>query len=373
MIYGSVCSGIEAASEAWKPLGWKPAWFAEISQFSSRALEVRHPEAPNLGDMTEIENDERFKRSRIELLVGGTPCQSFSVAGLRGGLEDPRGNLALVFLRILDRARPAWVVWENVPGVLSSGGGRDFATFLGGLRELGYGFAYRVLDAQYFGLAQQRKRVFVVGYLGDWRRAAAVLFERESMSGHPAPLRQAREDVASTVTASSMRGGGATAGNNPGLVNPILTPPLASCLTSRNARNDAESTYIPEVSRTLTASPDASPDGTKGYPIVALAENQRGELRTSEISPSLGGLGGKVGQGYQAVNAGARVRRLTPREWERLQGFPDDYTLIDYRGKPAKDTPRYEAIGNSMPVAVMRWIGERIQAVHTMGASPKGE
>jgi DNA (cytosine-5)-methyltransferase 1 len=139
----------------------------------------------------------------IDLLVGGTPCQSFSVAGLRKGLADPRGNLMLTFGAVAQRYRPSWLVWENVPGVLSSNGGRDFGTFLGMLAELGYGFAYRILDAQYYGVAQRRRRVFVVGYLGDWRRSAAVLFERESLSGDLAPGREEGEKAAPSVTSGA--------------------------------------------------------------------------------------------------------------------------------------------------------------------------
>ena len=188
MIFGSVCSGIEAASVAWKPLGWRAAFVSEIEPFPRAVLQHRHPETPLHGDFTTIESGQY---EPIDLLVGGTPCQSFSVAGLRGGLDDERGNLALEYLRLADRLRPRWLVWENVPGVLSSNGGRDFGAILGGMVELGYGFAYRVLDAQFFGLAQRRRRVFVVGYLGDWRRAAAVLLERHSLSGNPAPSREA--------------------------------------------------------------------------------------------------------------------------------------------------------------------------------------
>ena len=195
MKYGSVCSGIEAASVAWHDLGWEPQWFSEIDQFPSEVLKHRFPTVPNLGDMTTINQNPIADERPIDLLVGGTPCQSFSVAGLRKGLADPRGNLMLTFLSIADRLRPKWVVWENVPGVLSSNGGKDFGTFLGALGELGYGFAYRVLDAQHFGVAQRRRRVFVVGYLGDWRVAAAVLFERESLQGNTKPSRKKRQEV----------------------------------------------------------------------------------------------------------------------------------------------------------------------------------
>lgn len=204
MIYGSVCSGIEAASVAWHPLGWRASFLSEIEAFPRAVLSHHYPEVPLHGDFTTIRAGEY---DPIDLLVGGTPCQSFSVAGLRGGLDDDRGNLALEYLRLADRLRPRWLVWENVPGVLSSNGGRDFGAILGGMVELGYGFAYRVLDAQFFGVAQRRRRVFVVGYLGDWRRAAAVLFERHSLSGHPAPRREAGK-AAPTIPSRSSAGGG---------------------------------------------------------------------------------------------------------------------------------------------------------------------
>ena len=195
MRYGSVCSGIEAASVAWHSLGWEAQWFSEIEHFPSEVLKYRFPDVPNLGDMTQLNQFQQFNEQPIDLLVGGTPCQSFSVAGLRKGLADPRGNLMLTFLSIADKRRPKWILWENVPGVLSSNGGKDFGTFLGALGELGYGFAYRVLDAQHFGVAQRRRRVFVVGYLGDWRPAAAVLFESESLQRDSKPSRAKRQET----------------------------------------------------------------------------------------------------------------------------------------------------------------------------------
>jgi DNA-cytosine methyltransferase len=234
--YLSVCSGIEAATEAWHELGWLPEAFSEIEPFPCAVLKHHYPEVPNLGDMTKF---KEWNIGPIDLLVGGTPCQSFSVAGLREGLADPRGNLMLTCLAIARRHRPRWLVWENVPGVLSSNGGEDFACLLRGLAELGYGFAYRVLDAQHFGVAQRRRRVFVVGYLGDWHPAAAVLLERSSLSGHPAPSREKRE--------------GAT---------PSPVPGVANCLTNRmhkgiNTTVDEGQTPIielPEVMCTLRSS-----------------------------------------------------------------------------------------------------------------------
>lgn len=204
MRFLSVCSGIEAASVAWEPLGWKAVAFSEIEPFPCAVLAHHYPDTPNWGDMTKYKD---WPDVSIDLLCGGTPCQSFSVAGLRKGLDDPRGNLMLTFGAIAAKYRPQWLVWENVPGVLSSNGGRDFGAFLGMLGQLGYGFAYKVCDAQYFGVAQRRRRVFVVGCLGDWRSAAAVLFERHSMQGHPAPSRKAGK-AAPTIPSRSTAGGG---------------------------------------------------------------------------------------------------------------------------------------------------------------------
>jgi DNA (cytosine-5)-methyltransferase 1 len=303
--YGSVCSGVEAATAAWHPLGWQPQWFSEIEAFPSAVLAHHYPDTPNHGDMTTF---KEWPDDPIDLLVGGTPCQSFSVAGLRKGLDDPRGNLMLTYLAIAERYKPRWLVWENVPGVLSSNRGRDFGTFLGALGQLGYGFAYRVLDAQYFGVAQRRRRVFVVGYLGDWRRAAAVLFERESLSGHPAPRRETREEV-------------------------------AACLTRGVGQR-----YDPE---------------TETLPIAFGAQNSanQGDSVSEHVTPTL-----DKSKTPAAMTAGS-VRRLTPVECERLQGFPDDYTLIPYRNRMAADGPRYKAMGNSMAVPIMRWIGKRISEV----------
>ena len=204
--YLSVCSGIEAASVAWEPLGWQPAAFSEVEKFPSAVLAHHWPDVPNLGDMTQYEQWKEL--GAIDLLVGGTPCQSFSVAGLRQGLRDPRGGLMLTYLEIARSFGPRWLVWENVPGVLSSHGGRDFGAFLGALGALGYGFAYRVLDAQWFGVAQRRRRVFVVGHLGDWTAAAKVLFERESVRRNPAPSREKGQGAAADARASAEAGGG---------------------------------------------------------------------------------------------------------------------------------------------------------------------
>ena len=192
MRYLSVCSGVEAASVAWHDLGWTPVAFSEIEPFPSAVLKHRFPDVPNLGDMTKYK-EWPIEPGTVDVLVGGTPCQSFSVAGLRKGLDDPRGNLMLVYLGLAEHLRVPWLVWENVPGVLSSNGGRDFGTFLGALGQLGYRWSYRVLDAQYFGVPQRRRRVFVVAHLGDGAHPAKVLFERESVCGDSAKSSQARK------------------------------------------------------------------------------------------------------------------------------------------------------------------------------------
>lgn len=350
MIYGSVCSGIEAASAAWHPLGWHAAWLSEIEAFPSAVLAHHYPDVPNLGDMTKFKG---WPHAAIDVLVGGTPCQSFSIAGMRRGLDDPRGNLMLTYLAIAHQYRPRWLVWENVPGVLPSNGGRDFGTFLGGLGQLGYGFAYRVLDAQYFGLAQRRKRVFVVAHLGDWRCAAAVLFEREGLRGDPAPGRSAREDVAGAITASAGRRGGVNEGERSSLIAGTLQ---ASGKAAGSAtQEDAESGLLVAFGGNCTSGPIEVATACR-----AKGGTGHGDFE-SETFITFDSRQDCVGAG--AVAVASQVRRLTPRECERLQGFPDDWTLIPWRGKPASecpDGPRYKAIGNSMAVPVMAWIGRRI-------------
>jgi len=195
MRYLSVCSGIEAASVAWEPLGWVPVAFSEIEPLPCSVLKERYPHVPNLGDMTKFEEWD-IEPGSIDVLVGGCPCQSFSIAGLRGGLTDDRGNLSLTFCRILERFKPRWFLFENVPGLLSSNGGRDFGSILGAMAELRYGFAWRVLNAEYFGIPQRRRRVFVVGCLGNARRAGQVLFNSGCVSRDSKKGRKTKQNVA---------------------------------------------------------------------------------------------------------------------------------------------------------------------------------
>lgn len=600
MRYLSVCSGIEAVSVAWQPLGWQPAMFAEIEPFCAWLLHERHgatrpvfmPSPHDAPDTKEAQRRAAAIRSvaalpadgdiinagdftkigvghvgTIDLLARGTPCQAFSVAGKRAGLDDPRGNLTIEFARLADRLRPLWLVWENVPGVLSIDGGRTFGAFLGMLVECGYGVAYRILDARYFGIPQRRRRVFVVGHLGDWRAAAAVLLESAGLSGYPPPRREARQGVAGGVEVGPA-GGRFTdtaptidAGCKDGFVRNQLgagvlssTDEISHCLNAGGmGRQDFETETL--IAHALSADGfDASEDGTppherrpvrgdpgtgRGTPMVpvaictahtqsngsgfsddiahtlesgasqavAFAQNTRDEVRlyggdgktvgalaaqrgakqqsyvafsakdrgadAGEVAPTLRGMGhgashangggqiaiafsqnqsgdvlardvmhslgtsqnatgrnaatvaftlhgsdgttnaassteigslrtrppgsienssttavlqehpvawsgeltastdiagtlqrgGEGGRADGVMTPQMAVRRLTPRECERLQGFPDDYTLIEYRGKMAADGPRYKALGNSMAVPVMRWIGQRIAAV----------
>jgi DNA (cytosine-5)-methyltransferase 1 len=315
--YLSVCSGIEAASVAWESLCWTPVAFSEIEKFPSKVLAHRFPNVPNLGDMTRYKEWD-IERGSVDLIVGGTPCQAFSVAGLRKGLDDPRGNLALTFIAMVDHFKPEWVIWENVPGVLSSSGGRDFGSFLGALGNIGYGFAYRVLDAQYFGVPQRRRRVFVVAHSsGDSRRAAEILFEPESLSGNHKTSRAQGQGIADasitgTVSSKWAKGTGGPARDECYNLVPVMY---------QHNQTDARLKIEPKTSQTVIA--------------------------------RFGTGGGHT----PLIRHHVLVRKLTSTECERLQGFPDGYTDIMPN---TPDGSRYVALGNSMAVPVMRWIGERI-------------
>lgn len=479
MRYGSVCSGIEAATVAWYPLGWEPAFFSEIEKFPRAVLKHHYPEVPLHGDFTTIKGDEY---GAIELLCGGTPCQSFSIAGQRKGLDDARGNLSLEFIRLALRSNARWVVWENVPGVLSSEGGEDFAALISaftghdyapprnGWRNAGiiqgradrYGIAYRVLDAQYFGVPQRRRRVVLVGYIGDWRPAAAVLFERESLRGDITPRRKTREEIAGTlgartcrsigaqdaevghlipdttgaITAGAFTGGaggrpeGAAAGHffpavyTKQAIGEYAQLDVASTVSARDHKdatdlvsislghtksngsgvNESGQAYTLEATATCgqavaapigfparmsgtqcAASVDVSPSlGAanpmavahipQGFAFDGLASNSmksgnpHSGCHPAEIAKTVDATrpDPSKNQGGNAILHGMAVRRLTPRECERLQGFPDDYTRIPWRGKPAQECPdgnRYKAVGNSWAVPKFSWLGERIKMV----------
>jgi DNA (cytosine-5)-methyltransferase 1 len=410
--------------------------FSEIEKFPSEVLKHHYPSVPNMGDMTKYK--EWNLNESIGLLVGGTPCQSFSVAGLRKGLEDPRGNLALTYVGILDKFRPKWCVWENVPGVLSSNGGRDLGSFLGALVELGYGFSYRVLDAQYFGVPQRRRRIFVVGCLGDWESPAKVLFESSCLRRNPPPSREKRQEV-TPFTPSSFgnygegvgtirANGGDLGGGSETLVTfdrqssgEYGTQQVASTVAARDYKSatdliarvyethpaDSRVKEMGDVSQTVTSrwgtgggnvplvqaislqdvsGRDKKQNGkgwnddgvsytvdthaTQGvmeaYSLREDAKANNFSATPLHVTPALQALRPSV-QSHHAqtfVSQSTAVRRLTPIECERLQGFPDGYTNIPWRGKEeSPDGPRYKAMGNSMAVPVMRWIGKRIKEI----------
>jgi len=378
MKYLSVCSGVEAATVAWHDLGWQPVAFSEIEKFPSEVLAHHYPNVPNVGDMTKYK--EWNLNDSINLLVGGTPCQSFSVAGLRKGLEDPRGNLMLTYVGILDKFRPKWCVWENVPGVLSSNGGRDFGSFLGALVELGYGFAYRVLDAQNFGVPQRRRRVFVVGCLGDWISPSKVLFEPDCLLGDSKKSRSKKQGTPAFTSSSfggysegvgTVRASGGDLGG--GSETLIATPDLEHTIDTTGTQGVAYGFTQCDAARDIgdDVSPTLRSGGDGGYPNHAVAYSIREDAKANnfsatalEVTPALQALRPSV-QSHHAQTFIAQtmaVRRLTPVECERLQGFPDNYTNIPWRKKDeAPDGPRYKAMGNSMAVPVMKWIGQRIE------------
>ena len=328
--YVSTFSGIEAATVAWAPLGWVPVCFSEIDPFPSAVLEERFPSVPNLGDITKI--DWSDLSGFVDVVVGGSPCQSFSVAGRREGLEGESG-LMWEYVRAVRELRPEWLLWENVPGALSSSHGEDFRCLLESLDALGYGLAWRVLDAQFFGVAQRRERVFLVGRLGDVEGPCEVLFESESLSWGAQSSREKREALA----AGAGRG------------------PASAGFSYKTGAGAGTIGYAEECGPTIaSARADAA--------VLCMGDTASKESVDEDMCGTLQAHSSKE----PPIVACGEVRRLTPRECERLMGFPDDWTKVPYRGKTAdqcSDTPRYKAIGNSMAVPVMAWIGKRIQEV----------
>lgn len=446
MKYLSVCSGIEAASVAFEPLGWKPLAFSEIEAFPRAVLAHHYPNVPIHGDFTALKDEPWIVDA--DMLCGGTPCQAFSVAGNRKSLADDRGNLTLQFVLLADAIdhlrsdagrEPAWILWENVPGVLSTND-NAFGAFLGGLvgrsapipePEGGWTragvvdgpsrcAAWRVLDAQHFGLAQRRQRVFVLarGGAGRWAAADALLPIIESSGWHPAPSRSKGEGIAVAVeggirTGIDLRNGCMTGevsmsvqaggmGEDRGLcINAI--PHIADTVTSKwskgaevlqqGAKDGGNCIAVP--SPLLVRMREGKEGGGKG-PLVS--EDQSLTLATgndqvlafniqsanscamrgggdalaalpTDVARAVDTAGFTANQGGTvALGPKMQVRRLTPVECERLQGFPDHYTRIPWRGKPADqcpDGPRYKALGNSWAVNCARYIGERIKTCMT--------
>lgn len=438
MDYLSLFSGIEAASVAWAPLGWRPLAFAEVDAFPSAVLRERFPSVPNLGDVTKV-NWRGFVRDfgRPDVLVGGSPCQSFSIAGTRTGLGGASG-LMWEYVRAVREVRPRWLLWENVPGALSSTHGEDFRCLLRSLDALGYGLAWRVLDAQFFGVAQRRERVFLVGRLGDPGGPCQVLFEPDCLSWNPPQGREKRKELAAaagrrpacagfkysagsgsngvgheeescnTLTARGDSSAGPMRGQNVICMTDTQTNSSVSddgtvgTITSHSSKDAPAVAFFAVRMREGKAGGGKGPlvqDDVSGtiatgndQTIFSFAQNTRDEVRVQGDGTLSGALSASPGAkqttyvcmaddnakaavdveccgtlkcGGSAPIAGGRmaVRRLMPVECERLQGFPDGWTKIPWRGRPAEecpDGPRYKAIGNSMAVPVMRWLGERI-------------
>jgi DNA (cytosine-5)-methyltransferase 1 len=401
--YGSVCSGIEAATVAWHPLGWKPLWFAQFDpthnykrqpDFPSRVLQHHYPNVPNLGNLIGIADKVRSGQVEApDVLAGGTPCQSFSVAGLRGGLTDTRGQLTLEYIKLYDAInhirytrgqRNCIALWENVPGVLTDNT-NAFGCLLSGLvgaseplttttgKWPSYGVVacgeqvavWRVLDAQYFGVPQRRRRVFLVaGASADVGRFAEILFESQSEGRDPEASRKAREatagDVGAGVKAVGQTAKAGTIGysesgtpdTNHGTSGgnaPLLAPPVLCMATKQMSQSISE-----DVAPSILANDYKEPHA------VAVYDNHPHDSRVTgplDVAPTVSSRYGTGGGNVPLVQSSCIIRRLTPIECERLQGFPDDYTNIP----GASDGPRYKALGNSMAVPVMRWIARRIQ------------
>lgn len=418
--YASIFSGVEAASLAWEPLGWEPVAFSEIEPFPCAVLAERWPDVPNLGDITKINWKEEIDGA-IDLVVGGSPCQSFSVAGKREGLKGASG-LMFEYIRCVQELRPRWFLWENVPGALTSEDGGAFGQLLSEMDELGYGLAWRVLDAQFFGVAQRRRRLFLVGHLGA-ESPAEVLFEPDCLSGNPQSSREKRKELTWRAGRSAACAGfkysAAPRANTIGYAEEQANTLTADWHAPAvfPLPSTAMSQYGTEIAGCLTARGDSSPCADRGQNIVCMTGTQAHCHISDEIAGCLTAHMGKddapvvvngsdlqtyvcetAHSGSNGLGVGADgnpaftllanrphmvaseigdkpagvnpmlVRRLTPLECERLQGFPDGHTLIAWKGKPAEecpDGPRYKAIGNSMAVPVMRWIGKRIALCDT--------
>ena len=369
MRYVSIFSGVEAATLAWEPFGWKPVAFSEIEPFPCAVLAERWPDVPNLGDITKVDWKKEI-HGAVDLVVGGSPCQSFSIAGKREGLKGASG-LMFEYIRCVQELRPRWFLWENVPGALTSENGDAFGQLLREMDELGYCLAWRILDAQFFGVAQRRRRLFLVGHLGA-ESPAEVLFEPDCLSGNPQSSREKRKELTRRAGRSAACAGfkydaapRASVGKNIFCMTGTqahchISDEIAGCLTAHMGKDDAPVV----VDGSISENADNVPFG--------FAQNTRNEVRIVGDGTISGALAANPGMKQTTFvctsdyESAPIVRRLTPLECERLQGFPDNHTRIQWNGKPAEECPdslRYKAIGNSMAVPVMRWLGERIEAI----------
>lgn len=340
MWFGSLFTGIGGFDLGFERAGMQCAWQVEIDNAATKILERHWPGVQRYRD---VRGCGRHNLAPVDLVCGGFPCTDVSVAGRRAGLAGKQSGLWFEFHRILEELRPGWVIIENVPGLLSSAGGRDFATILQGLAECGYLAAWRVLDAQYFGLAQRRHRVFLVASLGDGR-ATQVLFECEGMPGDTQACREAGQEVAAMSDRGTDGRGGYNDMNRCGVFVPYG-------LDSRNNRLDGESQTF--VVGSLQAHSErhghamSTQQAAEAGQLLAYNWQSGGDVRLSLGLPNL--------SANQVPAVG--VRRLTPIECERLMGFPDGFT------DRQSDSARYRQLGNSVAIPVVEWIGRRIMKV----------
>ena len=409
MNYCGLFEGISGFGLALKRAGATIKAVCEIDKTCQSVLRRHHPEAEIISDVKAISKNT-FESGAIDILAGGFPCQDLSVAGLRKGLDGERSGLWFEFIRIIGDHKPRWVVIENVPGLLSSNGGRDFAVILRGLAECGYFSAYRVLDSQYDGVAQRRNRVFIVASLGT-ASCIEVLFERESSQWDSPPSRETGARVASTLESDANRTGGTRPHGSTVDTAESFIPQLAGTLRSNGDAHSGFEFADGLVSTSCIAfnwqaggnQTTLGADNKKTsclhagqVPAIAFAQNTRDEVRyingdgqiagalaaeagmkqqsyvmamqvnasdevrTSDIAYTLNTNGNATGRNSPTIAGQFGVRRLTPTECERLQGFPDGWTAFGHDGKPISDSARYRMLGNAVCVPTAEWIAKRI-------------
>ena len=411
MRFLSLFSGIEAASTAWSDLGWECVGFSEIESFPCELLEQRHPGVRNLGDVTKITEADVLSLGHIDLVVFGSPCQDLSVAGKQKGLSGARSGLFFTAIQIVQWAREwcdcRFALWENVPGAFSSNAGRDFAAVVDALSGVagtavppkGWGnegcavgpeamVEWATLDAQWFGVAQRRRRVFAIADFGDWRSRPPILLESEGLRGDTAPSRETGQSVAPCLDVRAGRSGENSFNTSGGLVperRPVLTSSgdISHCLNAGGMGRTDYETETETETFIIGFNHDAQPDEMRFDPHLSasLTCSQHSAIAIHPHAIGRAPNAGPQGKEYltdgsaycidgrgaaQAVTTASTVRRLTPTECERLQGFPDGYTAVGRRGKRAADGPRYKALGNSIAVPVMAWIGRQIDFAVTM-------